>query len=422
MEYRAVAKIKILVVGDPRSIHANRFVELLQELNYDVRVFQSAYEYSLEEHLRDAVVYVDHFTAPPANGNRLQVCFPFEMGYNRLVNIIHLGIHRGPKHFRTLYGKTMKLRPRHLDLIKVVTKWKPDVVFSLKMQNDGYTVSEAKECLRGRFKPAWVHFNWGTDIEFFGKHPDYVSEHLPKIIKVLSLCDFHMADCKRDVRQAREFGFSGISVGDCLASGGFDLVELQRIRLTRGEERNVILVKGREGDLVGKAFNVLIALHRVASHLKGLQIKIIMPTDDVRGAAGFLARLDGLDCEVMPRLPYRELLALYARSRMAISASDVDGTPSFLIEAMAMGALPIHSDMESVREWVNDGINGLLFPVDDIEKLANCVVRAMKDDHLVASAQEHNWEIAVARMDRKKIRSHVRSLVEERILGGTVSA
>lgn len=411
-----MGKVKILVVGNPASIHTSRFVSLLQEIGYDVRVFQSEHWYAQDEHLHNAIVYVSRFIELPENGNTLRVTTPFELdfpsgGLSGYPTRLALGIYR----------RFFKINSREINLAKIIRKWKPDIVFSLKMQNDGYTVTEAKKILGADFKAKWVHFNWGTDIEFFGKHPDYAEEHLPKIRGVLSGCDFHVADCMRDVRQAADFGFRGRSLGMCLANGGYDLDALSKLREKAAPERDVILIKGRQGGFVGKAFNIFEALHRIPQVARHYKVKVIMADAETKGAAGILSRIDGIRYEVLPQLSYQELLALFATSRMAISATDVDGTPSFLTEAMAMGALPVHSDMDSVREWVTDGKNGLLFPVDDIAALASCIERAHADEQLVESARAINWEIANARMDRNKIRLDVQKIIETVNLTGMVN-
>src|SRR5436853_233428 len=81
-------RLKILVAGDPASIHANRFVNLLQEIGYEVRIFQSEHYYSQEEHLRNTVVYVSNFdlsgpAQAPQNGNTLIAFSPQEMSFDR---------------------------------------------------------------------------------------------------------------------------------------------------------------------------------------------------------------------------------------------------------------------------------------------------------------------------------------------------
>jgi len=417
-----MSNTKILVAGDTGSIHTARFVSLLQEIGYDVRVFKSEYHFHQDEHLHNTTIYVSHFSAHPINGNTLRDPASFEITpqsgllgsaikiAQRIVNSLYI---RGFRYeYLRGFHRYSEPETRSMALAKTIHKWKPDIVFSLKMQDDGYTVSAAKDILGADFGAKWIHFNWGTDIEFFGKHPDYVDEHLPKIRHLLAHCDYLIADCMRDVQQAIDYGFQGGNLGMCLANGGYALNDLSEIRAKADQNRDVILVKGRQGALVGKAFNVLEALHRIPQVASQYKIKIIMADSETRGAANMLSRIDGINYEVLPRLPYQELLALFATSRMAISASDVDGTPSFLTEAMSMGAFPIHSDMSSVREWITDGENGLLFPVDDIAALAACIEKAHKDQQLVESARLINWKIATDRMDRNKIRLHVRELVE----------
>jgi glycosyltransferase involved in cell wall biosynthesis len=402
--------IRILVAGDPASIHTTRFVSLLQEIGYDVRIFQSEYRCWIDEHLHNTTIYVAGADSKSVNGNKIEVCTPFKMNCDD-------SIYRAYRVLKFPHKRFNILRPREKDLAKIIKSWNPDIVFSLKMQNDAYTVAAAKEMLGSSFKAKWVHFNWGSDIEFFGKDPDYAPQHLPKIKKVLTLCNYFIADCKRDVRQANEFGLKGVNLGDSLAFGGFDIGTLEEILSENaGSERKTILVKGRQGGYIGKAFNVLEALHRISNEIRDYKIKIILATPDTEGVARFLAKVDNVDYEIAERLPYRDLLALYAKSRIAISATDVDGTPSFLTEAMAMGAFPIHSDMESIREWVDDGVNGLLFPVDDIDKLVEQIRTAIKNDSLVNTARERNWQIVQEKMNRQKIRTHIKDIIENKVL------
>lgn len=424
-----MARLKVLVAGDPVSIHATRFVCLLQEIGYDVRVFQSEYYFRQEEHLHDTVVYVSNFEPArpwekPINGNTIIAGFPVQMGFVGRKHAIYQTIMPALGLVRRALGRdpaspmgAEELPRRAWHLRKVITRWRPDLIISLKMQNDGYTVAEALSTPLAGGRPKWVHFTWGTDIEFFGKHPDYAPAHLPRIRQVLASCDYLISDCQRDLRQAREFGFRGGNLGQCLAPGGFDLALMSELRAEAFPARDTILIKGREGNLVGRALNVIRALGHVAPRLKGYFIRVVMATEPVQKAVQDLVKEHRLDCEVLPHLSYRDLLLCFGRSRLAISASDVDGTPGFLTEAMAMGALPVHSDMESVREWIEDGVNGLLFPVDDVAALASCIERGLVDNALVASAGERNWALTKERMDRNRIRAMVKEWIECRVLG-----
>lgn len=412
-----MARLRILVVGDPASIHATRFLSLLQEIGYDARLYQCEHYYWQEEHLHDSVVYVSYIDQPACRGNVLKARHSIAPPFNHLLTLVTARISK----YCTAYALRCPKTTRARALAEVIAGWKPEVVFSLKMQNEGYTLQEAREILGSSFTAKWVHFSWGTDFEFFGKHPRHAGQHRALIHKVLAACDFHIADCQRDLRSGRHFGFQGQSLGVIPAFGGFDLRMLQRLRQLSGDQRDTILVKGREGGLVGRALNVIQALRRILPLLGKYRIRVIMPSSEVRRAVRRLAHDSAVDIDVVPRIPYTQLLSLYARSRVAVSASEVDGSPAFLLEAMAMGAFPVHSDMESVREWIVHGENGLLFPVSDIDALVSYLRRALTDDSLIRGATACNRKITAERLDRIDIRNWLKHVFDEKIVGETQS-
>ncbi len=47
------------------------------------------------------------------------------------------------------------------------------------MQSEGYLVADAKSLLGNSFMVPWIHFLWGTDLEFFGKDEAFRQEHEP---------------------------------------------------------------------------------------------------------------------------------------------------------------------------------------------------------------------------------------------------
>jgi hypothetical protein len=63
---------------------------------------------------------------------------------------------------------------------------------------------------------------------------------------------------------------------------------------------------------------------------------------------------------LLPKLPQPMLWSLLKRSQVFVSPSSHDGTPNSLLEAMACGSFPVVGDIESMREWIEPGVNGLL--------------------------------------------------------------
>jgi glycosyltransferase involved in cell wall biosynthesis len=52
--------------------------------------------------------------------------------------------------------------------------------------------------------------------------------------------------------------------------------------------------------------------------------------------------------------------ANYAQSKMYVSIPSSDGTSVSLLEAMSVDCVPIVSDLPVSREWITDGVNGII--------------------------------------------------------------
>jgi len=76
------------------------------------------------------------------------------------------------------------------------------------------------------------------------------------------------------------------------------------------------------------------------------------------------------------RLDPSSIAALLRKADVYVSTSRSDSTSVSLLEAMACGASPVVTDIPANREWIEDGVNGRLFPADSPEKLARAVLAA----------------------------------------------
>jgi len=82
-----------------------------------------------------------------------------------------------------------------------------------------------------------------------------------------------------------------------------------------------------------------------------------------------------------------------------VSPSTHDGTPNSLIEGMASGCFPICGDLESIREWITDGVNGLLIDPSKPQELADAILLALNDESLRRQALEENQKIIASRAE-----------------------
>ena len=83
-------------------------------------------------------------------------------------------------------------------------------------------------------------------------------------------------------------------------------------------------------------------------------------------------------------LPGRDknVLERINKSSLFVMTSDYEGVPNALIEAMAIGLPCISTDCEpgGARALIEDGVNGLLVPVNDEESLVNAICKILDNN------------------------------------------
>jgi len=90
---------------------------------------------------------------------------------------------------------------------------------------------------------------------------------------------------------------------------------------------------------------------------------------------------------------------LLQASDIVVSPSEHDGTPNTLLESMAAGAFPIVGNIESVREWINDGVNGSLRDPSDAQGFSEAILSAVADRQLRISAAVRNRQLIADRAE-----------------------
>jgi glycosyltransferase involved in cell wall biosynthesis len=90
-------------------------------------------------------------------------------------------------------------------------------------------------------------------------------------------------------------------------------------------------------------------------------------------------------------LPNAQVPALLENHDVFLLASDAEGLPISLLEAMAHGVVPVVSDLESGIRAVVDATNGILVPVEDTEGYARAIVHLHehRDELAAKSAAAH---------------------------------
>jgi len=110
---------------------------------------------------------------------------------------------------------------------------------------------------------------------------------------------------------------------------------------------------------------------------------------------------------VVPFVARGEMPALYAAHDVFVFPSLAEGMPLTLLEAMASGMPVVTTETSGMADVVQDGVNGLLVPAADSERLADAVERVcMSSDlrkHLGQAAQtamrRYTWERVTQKLE-----------------------
>jgi len=89
---------------------------------------------------------------------------------------------------------------------------------------------------------------------------------------------------------------------------------------------------------------------------------------------------------------------------------------------MACGCLPVCGNIESIREWITSGENGLLVDPQDPQAVANAIVNACQDKVLQEKSKKLNREIirnkAEVSVVRRKIESFYKEFIHKELKDG----
>jgi glycosyltransferase involved in cell wall biosynthesis len=101
----------------------------------------------------------------------------------------------------------------------------------------------------------------------------------------------------------------------------------------------------------------------------------------------------GSSIKFLGRVPHEKMADLLAQADIYVSTSLYDGTSVSLLEAMGSGAFPIVTDIPANREWITNGQNGFLVPVEEEKHLAARIIDAIRNPRLLEMGRVKNLSI-----------------------------
>jgi glycosyltransferase involved in cell wall biosynthesis len=263
-------------------------------------------------------------------------------------------------------------------LRRVVRRAKPDVVHGLRIPFEAVAARVA--CPPS--VPLAVSI-WGNDLTHLAARSRLTRRATRR---VLERTDLLFADCQRDIDLSATWGRrSAIPTAILPGGGGIDLSGLAdsdglaAARLSDRERSGHRLVVNARGARPYVCNDVLLdALALMAADLDpGVRVVFVDSAHDaaLRHAVDRHRLRDKI--VIMGKHSRPEVLSLFGRAEVSVSITDQDGTPNTLLEAMAAGAIPVCSDLPSIREWIEHGGNGFLAAFNDPQAVASALRLAL---------------------------------------------
>lgn len=85
----------------------------------------------------------------------------------------------------------------------------------------------------------------------------------------------------------------------------------------------------------------------------------------------------------------KDALNIYAALDLFASTSLTEGTPNTVLEAMAMDVPVVHTDVGGVHEIIQNGYDGILCQVKDVEGISNALLSVLNDEDKARTLREH---------------------------------
>lgn len=386
---------RILFIGPGDSTHTHAWVDLLENEPFNVRVYIPPHLVSPPDYWKAKTYITAYERGPldPAVRKRLTDKGKAE----RLVDK-YLAYARRRTWDSSKYAKRW--------LARIIHSWQPDIIHTFSL-DAGEFYYDVRRDYRIESAAKWVlQARGGADLAWSHLNPELRG----KIGEVLRACDQLLSDNTQNFRIARDLGVREdqlSSIGTVPGTGGIDVKDMEARWDGAPSTRRVILWPKVYEWPWSKALPIYEALKLSWEQIQPCEVDMLATTPDARMYYWTLPEQMRQACHLHDRVPRAEALEAMTHARVMLAPSLVDGTPNSMFEAMAAGALPIVSPLETILPLVEDEQNVLfarnLYP----EEIAAALIRAMTDDALVDDAAQRNLELVRRIANRDEVRVRV---------------
>ncbi|MBI5963866.1 MAG: glycosyltransferase family 4 protein [Chloroflexi bacterium] len=273
-------------------------------------------------------------------------------------------------------------------LYSFIQEVQPDLVHALRVPYEGMLAADAYA------GTPLIMSIWGNDFTLHAPSTPLMKHYTRKAMTVTHALH---ADCERDIRLAREWGLSQDK--PTLVTPGNGGVRSDVFYPLKEPVKDPIIInpRGFRAYVNNAAFFKAIPLVLA----KRADAKFICAS--MAGESQALGWMKELNIEhavqLNPPLSHAQMAETFRGAQIVVSPAIHDGTPNSLLEGMACGCFPIAGDLESIREWITHGQNGLLVNPNDPQSIADGILLATQREDLRREAAGLNANIISARAE-----------------------
>jgi glycosyltransferase involved in cell wall biosynthesis len=281
-----------------------------------------------------------------------------------------------------------------------VDEIQPQLVHAMRIPYEGMVAA-----LAGLTAPLLLSV-WGND---FTLHAPATRQMSALTRQAMDKAKALHTDCERDLRLAFAWGFEPHKPSAVLPGAGGVRTDIFTPPQTTAREKTppiLINPRGIRAYVRNDTFFQAVTLVRE----KHPFLRVLCPAMAGEKQALAWVREYGLEevVELLPRQTAETMAELYRRAWVSVSLTEHDGTPNTLLEAMACGCFPVAGDIESLREWITPGVNGLLAPPADAHRAAEAILAGLENSGLRRRAAEINVRLITERAEYGKVMEQAR--------------
>lgn len=277
-------------------------------------------------------------------------------------------------------------------LRRFIEEVQPDIIHAMRVPYEGMLTAHALQGTTSH--PLFIASIWGNDFTFHAPSSPLMRYYTRLTMKKVNALH---ADVERDIRLARTWGLSQEKA--FLVAPGNGGIRSGVFHLPPQPVADPVIINPRgirpyvRSDVFFHAIPLVLAKRKDARFLCAGMMGETQ-------ALGWVREL-GIESavEFLPPIPHHEMGDIFRRAQIVVSPAIHDGTPNSLLEALACGCFPIAGDLESLREWITHGQNGLLINPREPQELADAILLGLEREDLRRDAAGLNAELISARAE-----------------------